>query len=110
MTMSIFQRHVLDTTGAIAASPTVSVVNSNTGAVAALFADKDGATGKTNPFTGTSQGLVEFYAVGGFYDITVTKGAFTVTYNRVALGTAAGSDIEALSANVDAIHALNGGF
>jgi hypothetical protein len=59
------------------ASVTVYVTGTNT--LAPLYSD-NGVTAKTNPFTSTGTGLVEFYAPDDRYDIVVAKTGFsTVT-------------------------------
>jgi len=94
--MSRFQRTIVDTAGNIQASPTITVRDATTNALVSLFSNRAGTTGITNPFTGTVDGLAGFYVAGGAYNVTATKGAFTITWNFVAIGTAQEYDIEGI--------------
>lgn len=62
-----------DTTGGVVPSPNVQVNLAGTSTAASLFSDKNGSTPMANPFVGTSQGLVAFYAAGGRYDVIITS-------------------------------------
>lgn len=94
--MSRFQRTIVDASGNIQASPTITVRNASTNALVSLFSNRAGTTGITNPFTGTVDGFAAFYVAGGAYNVTATKGAFTITWNYVAVGTAQEYDIEGI--------------
>jgi len=94
--MSRFQRTIVDNAGNIQASPTITVRDATTNALVSLFSTRAGTTGITNPFTGTVDGLAGFYVAGGAYNVTATKGAFTITWNFVAIGTAQEYDIEGI--------------
>lgn len=94
--MSRFQRTIVDASGNIQASPTITVRDASTNALVSLFSNRAGTTGITNPFTGTVDGFAAFYVAGGAYNVTATKGAFTITWNYVAVGTAQEYDIEGI--------------
>ena len=47
-----FQRTIVDTTGAIIASPTIEVRDQVTNALVSIYSDRAGASAISNPFTG----------------------------------------------------------
>lgn len=59
---------------------------------AVLKTDKLGVTPLDNPFTPAEGIDPRFYVAGGFYKITITKGAYTKVLRDVPLGTAAAMD------------------
>lgn len=67
----------------ILVSPSVEVRDEVTGALATLYTDRAGTVGLANPFTGTADGAITFYAANGRYQVTATKGADTVTWRNV---------------------------
>jgi hypothetical protein len=91
-----FQRTIVDTTGAIIASPTIEVRDQVTNALVSIYSDRAGASAISNPFTGTSGGLAAFHVAGGAYKITATSGAFSITWDWVGIGTTQEYDIEDL--------------
>lgn len=106
MALARFQRTIVDASGDIVASPTVSVRDQVTNGLVSIFSDRDGLTAITNPFTGTSEGLVAFHVSGGSYKITATSGAFTAEWTWVGIGTAQEIDIEYIEGLIeDAIDA-----
>ena len=96
MALARFQRTIVDTSGNVVASPTITVRDQVTNALISLFSDRDGLTAISNPFTGTSGGLAAFHAAGGAYKITATSGAFSITWDWVGIGTTQEYDIEDL--------------
>jgi microcystin-dependent protein len=83
-----FQRTVVDDTGAIIPSPTVTVRNQVSNALVSIFSDRAGASALSNPFTGTAEGLAAFHVAGGAYKVTATSGSFTAEWTWVGIGTA----------------------
>ena len=96
-----FQRTVVDTTGAIIASPTIEVRDQVTNALVSIYSDRAGASAISNPFTGTSGGLAAFHVAGGAYKITATSGAFSVTWTWVGIGTASEYDFTDVQDYID---------
>jgi hypothetical protein len=92
MALARFQRSIVDNTGAIIASPTITVRDQVTNGLVSIFSDRDGLTALTNPFTGTSGGLAAFHVEGGAYKVTATSGAFTAEWTWVGIGTASEYD------------------
>jgi len=72
---------------------TVTVTVAGTSTLASLFSAP--AAAKGNPFTGTSDGRVEFYAADGRYDITVTASGYApvVIYDILLEDPADGGDV-----------------
>ena len=96
MALARFQRSIVDTSGNVVASPTITVRDQVTNALISLYSDRDGLTAISNPFTGTSGGLAAFHAAGGAYKITATSGAFSITWDWVGIGTTQEYDLEDL--------------
>jgi hypothetical protein len=61
------------------AFPIVTVYDSGTANISAIFSD-NGITPRGNPFTGSSTGLIYFYAADGLYDVVYSGGTPTVSY------------------------------
>lgn len=93
MILSVWQRTIVNEVGDVQAAASVEVRDEVSGALAALFSDRAGATGTPNPAIADVNGFVRFYLAGGAYRIVVTKGGFTQTWRHVAIGTAAELDI-----------------
>ncbi len=93
MALARFQRTIVDTSGNVVASPTITVRDQITNALISLYSDRDGSVAISNPFTGTSGGLAAFHAAGGAYKITATSGAFSITWDWVGIGTAQEYDL-----------------
>lgn len=66
-------------------SPDVTVTDLSTGSLATLYADRDGSTGKSNPFTAGTDGSIEFYANAGRYRVEATDGTNTATWENEPL-------------------------
>jgi hypothetical protein len=97
-----FQRTIVDDTGAIIASPTVTVRDQVSNALVSLFSDRAGASALSNPFTGTAEGLAAFHVAGGAYKVTATSGSFTAEWTWVGIGTSSEYDFVDLTDYVDA--------
>lgn len=102
MALARFQRTIVDASGNIVASPTVTVRDQATNALVSIFSDRAGTSGLSNPFTGTAQGLAAFHVEGGSYKITATSGAFTAEWTWVGIGTASEYDYDTFTGYVDA--------
>lgn len=91
--LSRWERTIVDDAGNRIDQPTVTVQRESVGApLAVLKSDIDGGTPLSNPFTPAPGDDPFFYAAGGLYRITVTKGLLTRVFRHVPLGTAAGTD------------------
>lgn len=101
MALARFQRTIVDASGNVVASPTVTVRDQATNALVSLFSDRDGLAALSNPFTGTSAGLAAFHVAGGAYKITATSGAYTAEWTWVGVGTASEYDYETFTDYVD---------
>lgn len=88
-----WEHTIVDEFGNRIDQPTIRVQREIAGApLVVLKADKTGTTPLGNPFTPAPGEDPFFYVAGGFFKITVTKGAYSRVYRDVAIGTAAGSD------------------
>lgn len=92
MTLAAWQATIVDGAGNVQASASVEVIVEQSGALAALFSDRAGATPLLNPITADSNGFVRFYTAGSSYKITATLGAFTRVWRHVAVGLLGESD------------------
>ena len=72
MALARFQRTLTDTTGNVRNGVSVTIRDESTGAIAALFSDKNGSSPKANPAVTDSDGFLEFYAASGRYRIQAT--------------------------------------
>jgi hypothetical protein len=100
-TLARFQRTIVNATGDIVASPTVTVRDQATNALVTIYSDRDGLSALSNPFTGTSGGLAAFHVEGGTYRITATSGAFTAEWTWVGIGTASEYDFIDITDYID---------
>jgi hypothetical protein len=96
-----FQRTIVDDTGAIIPSPTVTVRDQVSNALVSIFSDRVGASALSNPFTGTAEGLAAFHVAGGAYKVTATSGSFSVEWTWVGIGTASEFDFADFEDYVD---------
>lgn len=101
MTLARFQRTIVDASGNIVASPTITVRDQATNALVSIYSDRDGLSALSNPFTGTSGGLAAFHVAGGAYKITATSGAYTAEWTWVGIGTASEYDYATFTGYVD---------
>jgi hypothetical protein len=100
-TLARFQRTIVNATGDIVASPTVTVRDQATNALVTIYSDRDGLSALSNPFTGTSGGLAAFHVEGGTYRVTATSGAFTAEWTWVGIGTASEYDFTDITDYID---------
>lgn len=92
MSFNIWQRYITNETGDIVPGAGVEVRDSATNSLAAIFSDDQG-TPKNNPFVVGQDSLALFYANAGTYDITVTSGQDTSSFNDVQLGSTQSYDV-----------------
>lgn len=85
MALLAWQATVQDQAGNAVVNPSVTVRNAVDNSLADIFADEDGLTPLANPFTGTSQGFVKFFAAYGRYNIEGALGAETTATWEVQL-------------------------
>lgn len=101
MTLARFQRTIVDASGNIVASPTITVRDQATNSLVSIYSDRDGLSALSNPFTGTSGGLAAFHVAGGSYKITATSGAYTAEWTWVGIGTASEYDFTDITDYID---------
>lgn len=70
----------------VLAGASVEVRDETSGALAAIFEDRDGNTAKANPFAADSNGHGFFYAADGRYRITATQSGETVDVRDFIIG------------------------
>lgn len=91
MALNVWQRHIVTNTGKVIPDAEVEVFEAGTVTNADLFSDKGGNTALTNPFNagptdGQPEGFARFYVAPGRYDIKVTGGGDTITWEDVPVG------------------------
>lgn len=92
MALARWQRNIVDDAGNVQSGASVEVRSEVTGNLATIYSDRDGADQITNPITADANGFAAFHALGGAYRITATKGAFSVTWRYVGVGTGGEKD------------------
>lgn len=92
MSFGVFNSVAFSNLSGLAVAPlaSVAVLREDTGAVATLFADVDGAVPLANPFLADALGRFSFYAAGidKGYRVTVTKVAEVTVLRNVPIGNA----------------------
>lgn len=94
MSLPIFQRTIVDSSGNIQPGASVAVRNETTGDLVPIFADREGSTAKANPFLADSEGFATFYVETGEYQVTATTPAGSITWSHVAIGDTALLELE----------------
>lgn len=98
MSYGIFNSVAFSLASGVAVAPlaTVTVLKESDGGAATLYADVEGANGKSNVFQADSNGRFSFYAAGRAlgYRVTVVSGVESVTLRNVPVGTAMYLDAE----------------
>ena len=89
MSLPIFQRTIVDSSGNIQPGASVAVRNETTGDLVTIYADREGGTAKANPFLAASEGFATFYVEPGEYQVTATTPAGTITWSHVDIGDTA---------------------
>lgn len=88
---------VTDDLGKVVPLANVTVRRTDTGALARIYTDREGATPKGNPFQTGQDGNIEFFAKGGAYTIIATSGGLERRWSFVPIGTAQEFDIDELA-------------
>lgn len=83
---------VQDEEGNIVDGAQVTVTAESTGALAVVYADRDGTTPLGNPYTAVDGRDAGFYAVGAMYRIDFLKDDLSYSVRDFAVGTAAALD------------------
>lgn len=86
MALAVWQSTIVNRSGDVQPNAQVEVRLESSGALAAIYADRDGTTPLSNPFNADENGFARFYAAGGAYKITASLGSFSQTYRHVAIG------------------------
>ena len=94
MSLPIFQRTIVDSSGNIQPGASVAVRNETTGDLVTIYADREGGTAKANPFLADSEGFATFYVEPGEYQVTATTPAGSITWSHVAIGDTALLELE----------------
>lgn len=77
--MEHFTRPIQDQNGRAIVGAVVTVYSADTSTLATIYSD-NGITAKANPFTTGIDGLADFYAANGRYDITIKKTGYPSAY------------------------------
>lgn len=96
MALAVWQRTIVDDTGAVQSGASVRVELEG-GGLASLFSDRAGTMGISNPFLSDSNGFAQFFVDGGAYKITVTKGSFSQELRYAAVATGKEYDVDVLA-------------
>lgn len=99
MPLAHFQRTIVNRAGDIQPGAAVAVYDEQSGALVPIKSDREGLTGKSNPFTVGSDALADFYVTGGAYRIVATLGAFSVEWRYVPIGLLQEYDLDVLLNN-----------
>jgi len=86
MALAVWQSTIVNRSGDVQPNAQVEVRLESSGALAAIYADRDGNIPLDNPFNADENGFARFYAAGGAYKITASLGSFSQTYRHVAIG------------------------
>src|SRR5690606_5999176 len=93
MALAVWQSTIVNRSGDVQPNAQVEVRLESSGALAAIYADRDGNTPLGNPFSADENGFARFYAAGGAYKITASLGAFSQTFRHVAIGMLGEQDV-----------------
>ena len=77
--MEHFSNVAQDQNGRAIVGATITIYNANTTTLSQIYSD-NGVTLKSNPFTTGLDGVYDFYAADGLYDIKITKTGYPATY------------------------------
>lgn len=95
MALAVWQATIVNEAGDIQPNAQVEVRLEATGALAAIYSDRDGANVLTNPFQADSSGFARFYAAGGSYRIDASLGDLSITWRHVPVGLLGEADYTA---------------
>jgi len=73
----------------VLASPSVTVIDAETGGNATISSDRAGTSPLSQPFTGGADGTIDFYTTSARVNVTATSGGNSVTWNDQPTGLAA---------------------
>jgi hypothetical protein len=104
-----WQATIVDGLGNAQPGASVEVRKEAGGALAALFSDRAGAVGISNPFTADGNGFAAFHVVGGAFQIVATLGAFSRTWRYVPVSTSAEQDKELFTLTASSTTSLTPG-
>lgn len=93
MALAVWQSTIVNRSGDVQPNAQVEVRLESSGALAAIYADRDGTTPLSNPFNADENGFARFYAAGGAYRIDATLGGSTTTYRHQSVGLLAEQDV-----------------
>src|SRR5690606_33544691 len=93
MALAVWQATIVNRSGDVQPNAQVEVRLESSGALAAIYADRDGTTPLSNPFNADENGFARFYAAGGAYKITASLGDFSQTYRHQSIGLLAEQDV-----------------
>jgi hypothetical protein len=82
MPLPRYERVAQDLAGNALGGASVEVFYAGSTSKPTLYSDEDGNNTKSNPFTADSTGYFFFYVADGVYDVKVTYGATSVTYQN----------------------------
>jgi hypothetical protein len=82
MPLPRYERVAQDLAGNALGGASVEVFYAGSTSKPTLYSDEDGNNTKSNPFTADSTGYFFFYVADGIYDVKVTYGATSVTYQN----------------------------
>ena len=85
MARAIWQKTVIDNTGAPSNGAQITVTIQGGGA-ATIFSAQAGGSARSNPFTTGTDGIARFYAERGYYNVSVFKDGSTVSFPWNNLG------------------------
>lgn len=88
MPFAAWQATIVDESGDTQELASIEVRREATGALAAIYSDRDGSTPISNPFNADSDGFARFYTAGGAFQIVATLGDFSRTWRHVPIGLA----------------------
>lgn len=95
MTLSIFQRTIVNASGDVQPGASVSVRDELTNNLVQIFSDRAGTVAKLNPFTADANGFATFFVSPGEYKVTATTSSGSVTWNYVAVDGTLRTDLAA---------------
>lgn len=92
MVYAIHQRYIVDLAGNVVPNAAIEIRHMTPGfPLATVFSDREG-NDIYFPVQADANGFFEIFAPGGVYRITATSGAFSRSWDYVAIGTAAEKD------------------
>src|SRR5690606_15854429 len=109
MALAVWQSTIVNQSGDVQPNAQVEVRLESSGALAAIYADRDGNIPLDNPFNADENGFARFYAAGGAYKITASLGSFSQTFRHVAIGLLGEQDQLSGNVAIDGTLTINAG-